>query len=853
MESLRILDLINTTPEVKPEKIALIGGDGNTLTYGQLNETVQNMSRYLKEQGVGKGQRFAVVLPNCMEMLLAYLTITNVAVFIPLGDELSEEQYQYYCKLLKADSVLIPDQFDSPLLKTAKAFNLRVYHLSRQEIDNKITYNLRGDEKRGVYQALLPHNDDVALVQFTSGTTAEPKIVPRTHRNLFYSTQQRIKEMKLVPEDKVMILAPSHRGITLNETLTVLAVGGTVIYTDKFDAVQFFEQIRKTTPTWILGSPVVFNNIAAYAEKNDLDYGSDELKLIKSAGAPLTEELALRLQNIFNVPVYEGYGLTECGSIAFSMNAPQGYKAGSVGVPVGVDVAVMKETGEMAGYNQPGEILVRGPQVIKGYENDAGRDSFYQGWFRTGDRGYLDEDGYLFVAGRFKEIINRGGEKISPYEVEEAISRHPDILQVAVFPIPMGGGNEEAGAAVVLKEGAALYLKELRRFLYGKVTAFKMPTRLYVLKEMPVGHGGKVQRSALYEAVAALGIEAQPLADAGETIILPRGEIEFKLYKIFLGILQLKEISVTDTFFELGGDSIKTAVLYEQIKEVFGLQIPLKYIFNNGSIENLAEYIAGNIEHGNKHPFIVPFQVHGSKTPIFLIHAAEGEAIMYRHVVMNFDPERPVYGISFDPHGAEWVHPITFEQIAAQYIKDMITIQPEGPYILAAQCVGGLIACEMARQLLEARQKIALLAVFDSILPEAEVKANLDRRLLRNINEIKTQGLIKYLEVKWYYYKRIFYKKLPGAMKLIIFNNMDKQNIIGCARENYRMKKYDGEIVFFKPKYTGNKSLASVELWSKLARDIRIIPTHGDHWSVFFAENAEYTRQVLEEVLADIP
>jgi acyl-CoA synthetase (AMP-forming)/AMP-acid ligase II len=171
--------------------------------------------------------------------------------------------------------------------------------------------------------------------------------------------------MKLVPEDKVMILAPSHRGITLNETLTVLAVGGTVIYTDKFDAVQFFEQIRKTTPTWILGSPVVFNNIAAYAEKNDLDYGSDELKLIKSAGAPLTEELALRLQNIFNVPVYEGYGLTECGSIAFSMNAPQGYKAGSVGVPVGVDVAVMKETGEMAGYNQPGEILVRGPQVIK--------------------------------------------------------------------------------------------------------------------------------------------------------------------------------------------------------------------------------------------------------------------------------------------------------------------------------------------------------------------------------------------------------------------------------------------------------------------------------------------------------
>ncbi len=406
---------------------------------------------------------------------------------------------------------------------------------------------------------------------------------------------------------------------------------------------------------------------------------------------------------------------------------------------------------------------------------------------------------------------------------------------------------------MVLKAGAALYLKELRRFLNGKVTAFKMPARLYVLKEMPVSQGGKVQRSTMYETLSAMGIEAQPLADAGEAIILPRGEIEFKLYKIFLGILPVKEISVTDTFFELGGDSIKTAVLYEQIKELFGLQIPLKYIFNNGSVENLAEYIAGNIEQGNKHPFIVPFQDNGSKTPIFFVHSADGEAVMYRHVAMNFDPERPIYGISFDPHGAEWQHPITFEQIAQQYIKDMVTIQPEGPYILAAQCVGGIIACEMAQQLLEAQEKIALLAVFDSILPEAETRASVNRRLLRNIDEIKADGLVKYLDTKWYYYKRIFYKKLPGAMKKIIFDSMDKRNIISFARGNYRIKKYDGEIVFFKPDLTYNESLASIELWSRLARDVRIIPTHGDHVSVFYAENAEDTKQVLEQVLADIP
>ena len=853
MKDIRILSLIEPNVKNNPDGPALIDVDNQVVTYAQLYEVVLMISEYLSSRGITINQRVAAIMNNGIEMALTFLAVSNTSSFVPLSPDYSEEQYRYYFKILKIDILLIPENFTGSLQQTAEELNIPVYFLCRQDKNSVISYRLIGGQTQSHSTVSLAKDEDIAIIQFTSGTTATPKVVPRSHKNLYYSTQQRIKEMGLTSSDKVMITAPSHRGISLTDTLPVLTVGGTVIYTDIFDLAMFFTQARRTSPAWILGSPILFYSIADYAERNHIKYESDTLRIIRTAGAPLTRELAGRLNNIFGVPVYEGYGSTECGNIACSLNAPKGYKAGSVGVPVDIEISIIDELGVIVGSGITGEIIVRGPQVITRYENDDSRDSFYKDWFRTGDNGYLDKDGYLFVAGRFKEIINCGGEKISPYEVEAAISGHPDVLQTIVFPIPAGQRNEEAGAAVVLRKGVELYLKDLRKFLYGKVAAFKMPSSLYILKQIPTSESGKVQRNTLYEHIIALGIKAQSFADELEEIILPHKESEFKLYKIYLGILPVKEISITDSFFELGGDSLKAAALYDQIKTELGVQVPLKYIFNNGSIEKLAQYIDGQRGHQPIHPFIMPFNDTGSKTPIFFIHSADGEAVMYRYVAINFDPERPFYGINFNPAAVEWIHPINFEQMAEQYIKDMVTIQPQGPYILAGQCVGGIIAFEMVHQLVNAGQEIALLAIFDSILPDAEEKATLTNKLLRNINEIKIDGLIKYFNIKWYYYKKLVYKKSPDSFKKKIFTQMDKRSIISLARTNYKMKKYDGELVFFKPENnTSNAAVFSISLWMQLVQKVREVSLPGDHTSIYFAENAATTIKALEDVLADI-
>jgi len=857
MENIRIMSLIEPNMEINPDATAIIGVDNQIITYKQLHQTVIKLSECLSLLGVKVIQRVAVVMDNGIDMMLSFLAVSNIAAFVPLSTDYSAEQYRYYFQILKIDYLLVPAGYDSDCIKTAEELNITVFNLKKEGNINEFEYEITGSiEANHSYTQLPAKTEDIALVLFTSGTTSLPKIVPRSHSNMYWSNQKRMQEMKLTDHERIVLTFPVYSGIWLTDSLAILSSGGTVIYSARLEPERFFVLVANISPTWILGSPVLFQSLVEYAQKNHIKSSCSSLHCIRSSGAPLTEELAARLKQVFNVAVYDGYGMTECGNISSTQNSPYGIKKGSVGVPENVEVGIMNENGDLQGSNTVGEIAVRGPQVIKAYDNEAAVNeaAFYGDWFKTGDSGYLDEDGYLYVIGRYKEIINRGGEKVSPYEIEAAISRHPDVLQVTVFPIPVGEGNEDVGAAVVLREGTELYLKDIRRFLNGKVTAFKMPSSLYVLTQMPASDAGKVQRKMLYEKIVAMGIPAQPLADANEPIIAPRNETEFKLYKIFRTILPVKEISVTDTFFELGGDSLKTAELFNQIKEAFETQVPLKYIFSNGTIEVLANYITGG--HGSKklHPFIMPYQETGTKTPLFFIHSADGESVMYRHIAINFDPERPFYGINFNPEAAKWKHPITFEQMAAFYIADIRTIQPEGPYILAGQCVGGIIAYEMAIQLKKAKQEIALLTIFDAILPDAEQKVQFRNKLVRNIEEVKRDGPAMYFKTKWYYYKKLIYKNSPNALKESTFNSMDKRSIISNARADYKMKKYDGDIVFFKPDNNiSHAAVSSVELWSKLARDVRIIQTHGNHTSVFYPENAEYTRQVFEDVLIDIP
>lgn len=860
MERLRIMGLIEPIVEKSPNKIALIGHNGESLTYKQLGDSVKAMGNYLTTLGIQPNQRIAFVSRSALETAIAFLAISNIAAFAPLSPDYSELQYKYYFDLLKIDALMIPENYQGPLFGISTERKRDVFYLRPKNGNMDIKYEIIGVVEKTSPTTVLAHGHDIAMVNYTSGTTAQPKIVPRSHINICTAVQKRITDFSLTTSDRTLNITPMFRSVGLNSVLAALFSGGTAICADDIEPNHFFHLLNETSPTYFAASPVVFQTIVEYAEQNALQFKDSSLRFVRSTGAKLTETLADRIKKVFNVPVHVSYGMTETGGISNSSSAPQGQKPGSVGVPVQIGVVIANEKGQQLKANVEGEILVCGPQVIKRYDNDerTNQESFYGEWFRTGDAGYLDEDGYLFITGRFKEIINRGGEKVSPYEVEEALLLHPGIKQAVIFPVHGVEGNEEVGAALVLKAGTNLYLKDLRHHLQGRIAAFKMPTILYVLDVIPVGEGGKIQRTKLYETIQSLGLKPQPVRGEHEKLLLPRNETEKALLKIFTRILPIKNISITDNFFELGGDSLKAAVLYDSITEQFGIQIPLKYIFENSSIEELASYILGKGDYKTIHPFLVPFQEGGSKTPIFFIHATEGEPVIYRHIAMDFDSERPFYGIKFNPDAVKWKHPITFEQVARYYIDDIRTIQSTGPYILAGQCVGGIIAYEMARQLKDAKQDISLLAMYDPIVSSVKNTKSINEKLRSNIEELKNVSIKQYLTVKYFYYsirlQSALYKITPDLFKPLCFRYIKNESWIKYARSVYKIKPYNGDIVYFYPEEaSGESSELSSRIWAQFVRNIRIIPLRGRHDSVFFAENAENTRKILEKVLEEIP
>ncbi|HNX29314.1 MAG TPA: AMP-binding protein [Syntrophomonadaceae bacterium] len=862
MTSVRIMSLIEQSAAAFPNSVALIDVKGNSVSYARLNETVLCLTEYLAVRGIKKNQRIAAVLENGLEMAIAYLAISNIASCVPLGFDFTEENYRYYFEIMNVKFLVLKQQYKGPLLYLAREMDIKIIFLTRQNHNEHSIYHFESNlEPYDACSILLAEDDDIAVVNYTSGTTSKPKIVPRSHINEYYYAKQSVMNLSLTEKDRALILLPMFRGASLNVLQASLASGGTAMCVENFSPDVLFRLIIENRLTWFYAIPTVLQSLTEFALSENIKI-VNQIRFINSGGAQLTEELAERVRKVFSAPVFNAYGLTETGWIGYNKFSPKGYKKGSLGVPSFSDIAIMDEYGRMLGKNITGEITVNGPQVIKGYDNGekVNQESFFNDWFRTGDCGYLDDDGYLFITGRIKEIINRGGEKISPYEVEDAICQHTDVIQAAVFPMPGANGNEDVGAAVVLKTGSKMYLKDMRRFLYGKVVTFKMPTALYILPEIPAGDAGKIQRKKLHETIISLGIIPQPEADENEILIMPRNDTEALLYDIFKKILPVKMISVNDTFFELGGDSLKAAVLFEAIKKAFQLQVPLKYIFKNSSIEDLAEYILKNNDNKALYPFVVPFQEEGSKIPIFFVHALEGEAVIFRHITNNFDPDRPFYAFNFNHDAANWVHPISVEKIAENYIKDMLSIQPEGPYILAGQCIGGVIAYEMGQQLQKAGHEIALLAMYDPIIYWPKELITIKGRAAKKIDAIKNQGLTAVSEFiankKSYYFSRLLqaiYKKGNNLIKIFIYKLMNKETLLKFALSNYMIRQYNGEIIYFKPEHNlKNISQTSIDIWAKFVSAIKVIPIQGNHLSVFYEENAENTRRILEEVLAEI-
>jgi acyl-CoA synthetase (AMP-forming)/AMP-acid ligase II len=343
--------------------------------------------------------------------------------------------------------------------------------------------------------------EDVSMVLHTSGTTSRPKIVPLSQRNLCASATHIRTTLRFTSQDRGLNIMPLfHIHGLIAGVLAPLSAGSMVFCTPGFNALRFFAWMDEARPTWYTAVPTMHQAILSRAPKNADVIARNPLRFLRSSSSSIPPQVIRELEEVFGAPLIESYGMTEATHQMASNPLPPGVrKPGSVGVAAGPEVAIMAEDGRLLPRGETGEIVIRGPNVTAGYESNpkANAEAFVDGWFRTGDQGVMDADGYVSITGRLKEIINRGGEKVSPREVDEILMDHPAVAQVVCFGMPHPKLGEEVAAAVVLREGQAATERELQEFVGRRAADFKVPKRILLLDEIPKGATGKLQRIGL--------------------------------------------------------------------------------------------------------------------------------------------------------------------------------------------------------------------------------------------------------------------------------------------------------------------------------------------------------------------
>ena len=491
-----------------------IGAPGaRALGFDDLRRQVTHVVATLRRLGIGRNDRVAIALPNGPGMATAFVSVAAGATAAPLNPAYRGEEFEFCLGDIGAKALIVPAADDSPAVAAAGRLGVGVLRLQARPALPLGVFDLTGDPVGAASAAGGAEVDDAALVLHTSGTTSRPKIVPLSHANVCASAANVAATLRLSPGDRCLNVMPLfHIHGLMAAVLASLSAGASVHCPPGFDALRFFAWLDEVRPTWYTAVPTMHQAILARAGRNPDVVGRSTLRFVRSSSASLPSRVMAELEQVFGVPVIESYGMTEAAHQMASNPLPPGRrKPGSVGLPAGPEIAVLDESGAPLPAGVRGEVAIRGANVTAGYEAnpEANAGAFVGGWFRTGDQGVLDEDGYLTITGRLKEIINRGGEKISPYEVDEVLMGHDAVAQAVTFAVAHDRLGEDVAAAVVPREGRSPTAKELREFAAERLAPFKVPRTVVVVDEIPKGATGKLRRVGLAEK---LGLTAPAAA-----------------------------------------------------------------------------------------------------------------------------------------------------------------------------------------------------------------------------------------------------------------------------------------------------------------------------------------------------
>ncbi|MGY3602902.1 MULTISPECIES: amino acid adenylation domain-containing protein [unclassified Bradyrhizobium] len=568
-----------------PDRPAVLAPGRGAVTYAELATRTSETVHQLRRLGIAQADRVAVVLPRGVDNALAVIAVATAAVCIPVNPDLTGDEFQRYFSELELAALVTSTEAGSASRAAAHALGVAVIDLSPRGGQGLGAFELAGPSVGPAVVGGAARGEDDAFILLTSGTASRPKMVPLTHASVCLSAYNAAVVFALGPQDRLLNMLPLfHAHALISGLLTALAAGSSVICTAGFDPVSFFACLKELKPTWYTAVPTIHRALLSASEHDTEMTRGSSLRVIRSASASLTPDILQGLEARFGVPVIEIYGMTE-GASQIAANPRHRRKPGSVGLPAGPQIAIMDNEGRRLPAGEHGEIVLRGPTISRGYYNDpeATRAAFRDGWFRTGDLGYFDPDGYLFIVGRIKDVINRGGQKISPLEVEEALLGHPDVLEAGVFGIPHQKLGETVGAAIVLRPQSGATAHQLRQFGRQRLAAYKVPGLIRMVQALPKGASGKLKRSALVELVSA-----GPASEDTEHKRLPRSELERQLAEIWARLLEVERVGVDQDVFALGADSLGVTQMLSRLREQFGADLLFKEIFDAPTVAELA-------------------------------------------------------------------------------------------------------------------------------------------------------------------------------------------------------------------------------------------------------------------------
>jgi acyl-CoA synthetase (AMP-forming)/AMP-acid ligase II/thioesterase domain-containing protein/acyl carrier protein len=858
-----VTDVVRRHARATPDAPALVAEDRTPLTYAALARLMDRIQEQLNTAGFGRGDRIATVGPNDAATAALIIGIMDSAVAVPMNPDLSPGEFALYLRDLKVQAIAISADIDTAARRAAQKIGLPVLEVEPVAGGAAGLIDIQSISATGTASRPGPAQpDDLALVLTTSGTTSHSKIVPVTHRQLVTKVARHARAQAMTADDRCLNLMPLFHGHGLYTSLgATLFSGASVVTLPEFSVESFFRLVTNLAPTWYTGSYTFHHAICAAAEDHVGAIRKARFRFIKTGSGHLDPRIVEALEMLFRAPVISTYASTETGYICGTPLPPAVRKPGTVGTPVAGEIAIIGPDNRLLPPGEPGEVVVDSTGIFTGYENDddANEACFVDRWFRTGDEGTIDRDGYLTLTGRIKDIINRGGEKITPSEVDGALKDHPDVATAVTFPVPHATLGQEVAAAVVPAQGAEFTDETLTRFLRGRLAPFKVPRRYVIVDEIPKGATGKIQRRNLAEAFGLVtdSSRARPVAVDNR----PATPLEAKLQRLWAETLGLERVGLHEDFFMLGGDSLQAVDLFLHVEKQMGRRLPRSVLFEAGTVAKMAQ----RIEESTPSPCLVPIQPKGNKPPFFCVHDGNGQVLNYRDLSRFLGKSQPFYGIQCRGLDGEEEPFTRIDDMAAHYVREIRKVQPSGPYFLGGYSFGGRVAFVMAQHLRAAGHAVALLALFDTYSAHGRQKVTLRDWIAHHRERLKTLPAAKIPGYLWlrarnlakmtYMRARLksysaawaFYKSRGKPLPRFLRRPVPANDII---RRSYQPCPYDGDAVLFKAERYAWAHTDQHDGWNKLIRGcLEIRPISGRHYEIMTQPHVQTLAEELSDVL----